>query len=285
MTNKQSLIETTRLGEEVFANNQLVYRSAGMDIPGEIEVIMRSKKNGKPIITRSKENNTLMVNGAVYAGEKFNAMRSTYKPSPVDVELGIHTLTDIVVDTATLKNELICGIMVGNGGALDTGNTVNKVNRASTTVPSPIPFRVVPVTADLTSTVRQKYFLRIIKNGYAYYYGKKFDIDRNFVVEYEDGTTVPVGGTIDTTKFIKVYVEFVITIEATDIREYFKITQGSTVHSLINSIGLVTGYPGLALDGQAEYFNVRAMTTANMSNRELKNSENTITFRYKQYIQ
>lgn len=278
--------ESVSIREKIIANGTKVFESVGTKILGEVEVICRSQRDGSPIFTRSfKVHNDLLVNGAVFLSEKANNIRSTFQTVPLDLELGIHNNDEIVVNTDTIKDERICGIMVGNGGTGDTYNTVNKVNRAARSVPGPIPFRVVPVDNDLKGATRDQYFMRVVKGDYVYYYGKRFDIDREINVEFEDGTTVPLDvDTLPTTKFIKVYTKYRVTIDQADIREYFKYTQGSTLRSLINSIGLITGYPGMTEDNKLEFFNVRGMTTANMENQDLKDSESTITFIYKVYI-
>lgn len=103
---------------------------------------------------------------------------------------------------------------------------------------------------------------------------------------FEDGTVVPIDvNTQNPDKFIKVFTKYRAVIDQRDIREYFKYTEGSTLRSLINSVGLITGYPLLSKDGTEEYFNVRGMTTFNMENQELKDSESTITFIYRLFIQ
>lgn len=274
-----------RVYDEADVNGQRI-EGHGADIIGSVEIIYQSKKNGKAVFTRNLYKNDLLVTGAVFMSEKNNNMRSTFQTVPLDLELGVHTNDEIVVDHTTIANEKICGLMIGNGGCGDTYNTVYKVNRASRSVPGMIPFRVVPVDKDLDPTDREKYFLRAIKGDYVYYYGKKFDIDREINVQFEDGTTVPTD--VDTTvvnKFIKTFTKYRVTVDQRDVREYFKITQGSTLRSLINSIGLVTGYPGLAADNFEEFFNVRGTTTLNMENQELKDSESTITVIYRLFIQ
>lgn len=274
-----------RVYDEADVNGQRI-EGHGVDIIGSVEIIYQSKKNGKAVFTRNLYKNDLLVTGAVFMSEKNNNMRSTFQTVPLDLELGVHTNDEIVVDHTTIANEKICGLMIGNGGCGDTYNTVYKVNRASRSVPGMIPFRVVPVDKDLDPTDREKYFLRVIKGDYVYYYGKKFDIDREINVQFEDGTTVPTD--VDTTvvnKFIKTFTKYRVTVDQRDVREYFKITQGSTLRSLINSIGLVTGYPGLAADNFEEFFNVRGTTTLNMENQELKDSESTITVIYRLFIQ
>lgn len=257
------------------------------DVIGDVQVIYQSRKNGKVVFTRTlRDHNDLLVTGAVFLSEKANDMRSSFRTVPLDLELGVHTNAEIEVTQKTISMEKIAGIMVGNGGAGDTYNTVFKVNRAARSVPGPVPFRVVPVTQDLEASDRAKYFLRVVKGDYAYYYGKKFDIEREINVMFEDGTTVPVDvDAMPNSKFIKVFTKYRAVLDERDIREYFKINQGSTLRSLINSVGLVTGYAGKTADSHEEFYNVRGMTTMNMENQELKDSESTITFIYRLFIQ
>lgn len=273
--------------DEAYVNGKYVSGGNSADIIGEVEIIYRSRENGKVVFTRKLHKNDLLVTGAVFLSEKMNNMRSTFKTLPIDQELGVHTANEIEITDDTIGKEKVCGLMIGNGGAGDTYNTVYKVVRADRHVPGMIPFRVVPVAEDLSATDRAKYILRKVEGDYAYYYGKKFDITRTINVQFEDGTTVPVDvdGSI-VTKFIKTYTVYRVTIEQRDVREYFKITQGSTLRSLINSLGLITGYKGDAPDGPYdEYFNVRGMTCLNMENHELKDSEGTITVIYRLFIQ
>lgn len=277
--------ERVRVHDEVEVNGKN-HQGCGADVIGEVEVICSSKANGKAIFTRNLYKNDLLVTGAVFMSEKNNNVRSTFKTMPLDLELGVHSVEEIVNDHTTVPMEKICGLMIGNGGAGDTYNAVYKTNRAARSVPGMIPFRVVPVDNDLSATDRSKYFLRVVKGDYVYYYGKKFDIDREINVQYEDGTTVPLDAdTSVTQKFIRVFTKYRVTIDQRDVREYFKITQGSTLRSLVNSIGLMTGYPGKAADGYEEFFNVRGNTSFNMENHELKDSESTITVIYRLFIQ
>lgn len=278
--------ENVKVFDEVEVNGILHQSHSSADIIGEVEVIYESTIDGKHIFTKTIGRNDLLVTGAVFLSEKANNIRSTFKTVPLDLELGVHKTEDIIVDHTTIINEKICGLMIGNEGAGDTYNTVYKVNRAARSVPGMIPFRVVSVDGDLDPTDRAKYILRKVEGNYVYYYGKKFDIDREINVEYEDGTLVPTDvDTTTVTKFIKTYTVYRVTIDQRDVREFFKITQGSTLRSLVNSVGLITGYPGKADDGYEEYYNVRGLTAYNMENQELKDSEATITIIYRLFIQ
>ena len=265
----------------------LAKAAADKNIIGEVEILYESKHSGKAMFTRSIRNNELLVTGSVFVSEKINGFRSKFLTTPIDVELGVHAADQVDTSSAQVQNEIVCGLMVGNGGAGDTYNTVNKVRRANRMVPGVIPFRVVPLTADLTGTERAQYILRRERGDYAYYYGKRFDADPTITVAYEDGTIVPttVGDNASSTKFIRIYTTYRITVGKNDIREYFKITQGSTMRSLINSAGLITGYQGATAAGNVEFYNVRGMTTLNMENYELKDSESTITYIYRLFVQ
>lgn len=280
--------ENVKIRETLDVNSK-VLQGCTSDIIGEVEVVYQSRQNGKVLFTKNLYKNDLLVTGAVFISEKINNMRSGYITTPIDVTFGVHAAEEIDQSSASIPNEIICGLMIGNGGAGDTYNAVYKVNRAAHMVPGMIPFRVVEIKADgsdLDPSDRSKYFLRVVNGDYAYYYGKKFDIDREINVQYEDGTSVPLdANTSVTNKFIKVYTKYSVTIDARDVREYFKITQGSTLKSLVNSVGLMTGYPGTASDSYEEFFNVRGLTTFNMENHELKDSESTITIIYRLFIQ
>lgn len=279
--------EHVHIGEILDVNGRRYDGEAGRII-GDVTVIHRSKR-GNVMFTRTlHDHNDLLVTGAVFLSEKANNMRSGFITTANDVSLGVHTADQLVIDDTTIPEEKIAGIMVGNGGSGDTYNTVYKVDRSALTVPSPVPFRVVPVAEDLSGETRKKYFLRVVRGDYAYYYGKTFDIDREICVLYEDGTTVPVDADTSSSsgKFVRVFSRYRAVLDAEDIREFFKVNYGSTLRSLINSVGLVTGYPGVASDGSYdEFFNVRTMTTMNMENQELKDSESTVTFIYRLFIQ
>lgn len=282
--------DSMSIAEELIdEGGQRLLAAARMDktIRGQVEVIHKSKYGSRTIFTRTIRDNDLLVTGSVFVSEKMNNMRSRFITTPIDVELGVHNADQVDQTVARIPEEVICGLMIGNGGAGDTYNTVNKVRRANRMVPGAIPYRVVPLTSDLSGTERSQYILRRVRGEYAYYYGKRFDSEPVITVAYEDGTTVPtnVGDTVDNNKFIRIYTTYRITVGKDDVREYFKITQGSTMRSLVNSAGLITGYPGVDDSNNAEYYNVRGLTTLNMENQELKDSESTITFIYRLFVQ
>lgn len=274
-------------------HGNLLAKGEKHEIIGEVEVIYKSRRNGKVVFTRTIDTNDLLVTGAVFLSEKVNNIRSSFLTTPIDYSLGVHKIEEIDRSSATVAKEHIVGFCVGDGGCGDTYNTVHKVHRTDLTVPGMVPFRVVPLSNDLQEATRRRYFLRVVKGDFIYYYGKKFTIDREINVQYEDGTIVPVDVNLigdSNKKYIKTFTKFTGTVDEFDIREYHKVKYGSTIRSLVNSVGLITGYTGKAADAVEkgisldEIYNGRMMTTLNTENSELKDSEATITYIYKLFF-
>lgn len=274
-------------------HGRLLAKGESHEIIGEVEIIHTSKATGRTVFTRTIKENDLLVTGAVFLSEKVNNVRSRFLTNPIDFNLGIHTTEEIDRSSATIPMEHIVGICVGNGGCSDTYNTVHKVHRTDIEVPGMLPIRVLPLNQDLKGVARQRYLLRKVQGEYAYYYGKRFSVEREINVMYEDGTIVPTNVHLigdSNGKYIKTFTKFTATMDETDIREGFKLSQGSTMRSLVNSVGLLTGYLGKSVNEAEkdtvaeEVFNARMMTTLNTENSELKDSEATITYIYRLYF-
>ena len=80
------------------------------------------------------------------------------------------------------------------------------------------------------------------------------------------------------------YTQYILTVNANDIREYFKLTDGNTALSRINSIGLVAGYPRVNKLGYTEFYNVRCLTTVNTESLELKDNLSQIVVYYDHHV-
>ena len=87
--------DTVRTMETLRRDGVLVASCGGLRTFGEVEVLYRSKRNGKPIFTHTKEKNSLLVTGGVFLNEKINNLRSSFLTSPLDVEQGVHTYDDL----------------------------------------------------------------------------------------------------------------------------------------------------------------------------------------------
>lgn len=255
----------------------------GMSMAGKVKIIGRDHK-GRVLFTKT-EDNALLINGATYILEKINNRRSRFAPPPLDVQYGSHQQVDVTVDTTTLSQEYVCGMVFGIGGCTNTYNTVRPVLRNALTVPEMVPIRMVPAAEDFTGDERNKYFLRrtTFVGGveYAMYYGKVFDMDPRIDIVFESGDDIPDDVyKYDDPGFLFSFTNYTLTVDANDIREYFRINDGNTSMSRINSIGLVAGYPVVNDLGHTEFYNVRCLTTVNTESLELKDSLSTIQVIY-----
>ena len=261
-------------------------------IYGEVEVLSYVHGTDKPLFTRTT--NTLLVTGEVFFNEKMNACRTRiggddWRLPSIDEYLGVNELSVIDTSDNRIADEHICGFMIGVGGAGESIDDINPVHRTSLTVPEPVPFRMVPVDDDLADAVRSKYFLRVVKGEYVYYYGKLFSAERDMSVLYEDGTPVPTNVHVigdQNGKHISASTNYQLTIDSGEVREYFKITDGSTRRCRFNTVGLVAGYRGIKAfdplhpETYTEYFNVKGITCANLDNRPLRHPEEVSRLRY-----
>ena len=255
----------------------------GMSMAGKVKIIGRDHK-GRVLFTKT-EDNALLINGATYILEKINNRRSRFAPPPLDVQYGSHQQADVTIDTTTLSQEYVCGMVFGIGGCTNTYNTVRPVLRNALTVPEMVPIRMVPAAEDFTGDERNKYFLRrtTFVGGveYAMYYGKVFDMDPRIDIVFESGDDIPDDVyKYDDPGFLFSFTNYTLTVDSNDIREYFRINDGNTSMSRINSIGLVAGYPVVNDLGHIEFYNVRCLTTVNTESLELKDSLSTIQVIY-----
>ena len=280
--------ECAECDDSIFINGiEVPISEAAVETHGTLNIIARDKL-GNAMFTRTIDN-ALLINGGAYLCEKANNHRSIFKPQPLDTLYGNHQMSDIELSDDTLTQEFICGMMFGVGGCTNTYNTVRPVLKNALHVPTPVPIRCVPTDEDLVNTERDRYFLRktqyINGNEYALYYGKRFDQNPEIKVVLESGDAVPNDiSKYDNPGFLYSYTYLKLTISADDIREYFKLTEGNTSMSRINSIGLLTGYPKINDLSNTEFYNVRCITTANTESLELKDSFSTIEIEYLHHI-
>lgn len=270
-------IQTNDLGakvsEKLLINGELAY-SEGVETLGTVHV---SSYSGNTLFTKGKFGNKLLINGRVYLSEKSINKRSNFRPSSIDQDLGISGV--LTLNDGNLVQEDIIGIMVGIGGTTPVYGQVKDVEVHKKTVPTPIPFRIVPLAEDLTGAERDRYFLRVVDGTLVKYFGKRFE-SRVTKVLYENGTEVPLNvDTVANPGVIRVFNEYVAIADQKDIREYFLIEHGDTSLAQINTVGLLTGYPE-TVDGRIVYRNVRCITTANMAQNPLKDELSVINFNY-----
>lgn len=314
--NHSSAHDNVRILDSMDFNGARVAGGDPHEIIGEVSIVYRSKHNGKAVFTKTIRRNDLLVTGAVFITEKINAMRSSYIPTPLDVKHGIHAMDDQfdlegstlhMIDAGTLPYERICGIMVGREGCGETNNQVHRVYRTDTEVPGVVPFRTINLSdgqEDLTGDERKLYILRheetINGKDCICYYGKRFIVDREINVQWEDGTVVDASTLVrgsDRGKLVRTFTKFTTMLSSKDIREYCKISEGSTVRSVVNSVGLITGFPvdpsnnSILTPAQEalytepyEFGFVRGMTTLNTEDYPLKDKESTMKITYRLFV-
>lgn len=163
----------------------------------------------------------------------------------------------------------------------------------------PIPFRLVPVANDLSQTEREPYRLRkIVTYGgieYAAYYGKKFDVGAIYL-EYNDAVYTPVES--DTTPVdendsshrlaggsVLAYVQFTLNVDEVELKEYFKIVNGSLAGAVMNEIGLVLGadLPNEADGGRMELAAAELFAKVTSSNVAMDSESNSRIVEYRVY--
>lgn len=279
--------DSASIKEELEINGKLVTDESRIRTIGEVEVIGRDSE-GNTLFTKTY-NNSLLIGGACFFSEKSNNLRSRFTPQPLDVLYGEHDINDVVIDENTIKEEKIIGIVTGIQGCTNTYNTVRPVLKNALTVPGMIPFRVVPTAEDLTGDDRARYFLRktIFYDGveYAQYFAKSFDQTPRIDVVMESGDDVP-SNISDYTDpgYLFDYTYYSITINSDDVREHFRLTEGNTAMSRVNSFGLIAGYPQEDEFGNMDYYNVRCLTTVNVENSELRDGLSQIILHYRLHI-
>jgi hypothetical protein len=144
--------------------------------------------------------------------------------------------------------------MIGNGAtSLSVPGKVYSPKNYETKLFKEIPFRFVPVSTDLNSAEKAMYrFRKIVEisgNDYIGYFAKKFD-PGNLYLEYNDARytpqesdTAPVDENDSSHRLrggaVLVYIHFQLSIEEKEVKEFFKVTQGTLELASVNELGLV----------------------------------------------
>lgn len=187
-----------------------------------------------------------------------------------------------------LKDEKIFGFMVGNGGEEGSGVIAPKYESTmladNNGAASFLPFQIIK--SGQTFDEQDKYCLSYndIQNKKTYYYVKKFDTTTHtegasISSKWADGSgDVSEDEITSYSSPILTYAECVLTISATDLRDYFG--ESNIDHCAINQLGLVSGYYNSAIN---DWDDVKLVTCVNFKSRDLSNSENRLQITYKIY--
>lgn len=219
----------------------------------DTKVIIRCNADGK--IIYSGKNLTVL-------GGRTSVLESIFDLQPdITHKLTLNNIMNIPHSVDALQTNAkrkIGWFMIGNG-AENVNSPDVKMNPRNyeTKLYSAVPFRCVPINADLSPAEREKYRLRKILtlpniggNQYVAYYAKKVDIN-NIYVTHNDSNYIPIEGhTIpvlddDTTHPLSnapvlVYTNFTLTVEPNEFKEYYRIMNNdSLIGAKISEIGLV----------------------------------------------
>ena len=215
-------------------------------------ISIKDGKTGK--VLYSGHNATVLGGRIAQLEELFGLTKNSSQHLTINDSLGVpHSETANVFTSTTQKRA--CGyFMAGNGAASrEIPGKYFTPKNYETKLYNPIPFRMVPLSSDLSAAEQEQYRLRkiVTVNGidYAAYYAKAFEVG-SLILEYNSAEYTPVSS--DTTPVdendsthrlsggsVLAYVEFYLNIEANELKEYFNITNGSLDNASMSEVGLV----------------------------------------------
>ena len=222
------------------------------DIGTFTSICIKDGKTGR--ILYSGHNTTVLGGRIAQLEELFGLNKNANQHLTINDSLGVpHSETNNVLNSLTQKRS--CSyFMVGNGAAsVDVPGKYYTPRNYETKLYNAIPFRMVPVSSDLTTSEQEQYRLRkiVTVNGvdYAAYYGKVFEVGA-VTLEYNSAEYSPLES--DTTQVdendsthrlsggsVLAYIEFYINIEQNELKEYFNIMNGTLQGASMSEIGLV----------------------------------------------
>lgn len=230
--------------------------------------------------------NEIVLGGTIFALEKlFN----------VSADLNVAYLNDILgfgLDGPTInekypKDTGLCLFNIGLGGCGAAYTDVKAILQQHRQLDTMIPFRVVDEPFTRGSEEAGKYYMMVKhSDGKFWYYGKTFTKTPIIKALWKDAGEDKDGSPVVESDYssvkntpIETFAEAVLTIETTDLREYFELYSEIT-HARFNSIGLCTGILSSCDDGRPEYKQVKQFSGLNFSNEPLHmNKDLSIIYR------
>lgn len=236
--------------------------------------------------TVCRESNEIVLGGTLFALEKlFN----------VSADLNVAYLNDIMgigTDGPTINEKYpretgLCLFNIGIGGCGNAYTDVKAVLQQQRQIDTMIPFRVVDEPFEKGSEQAAKYWLmKQNEDGKYCYYGKTFSKSPVIKALWKDAGDGEDGSPVVESDYasvkdtpIETFAEAVLTLEVSDLREYFELYSNVT-DARFNTIGLCTGIKSTCADGRPEYKQVRQFSILNFSNEMLHmNKDLSIIYR------
>lgn len=261
-------------------------------------ICIKDGKTGK--VLYSGHNATVLGGRIAQLEELFGLTKNSSQHLTINDSLGVpHSETSNVLTSTTQKRA--CGyFMAGNGAASkEIPGKYYTPKNYETKLYNPIPFRMVPVSSDLSVAEQEQYRLRkiVTVNGidYAAYYAKAFEVG-SLILEYNSAEYTPVSS--DTTPVdendsthrlsggsVLAYVEFYLNIEANELKEYFNITNGSLDNASMSEVGLVyaADLPNMLDSNRNELAAAELLAKVTSSTVDLSSEGNSRIIQYRIY--
>jgi hypothetical protein len=217
----------------------------------ETEVTFRI--NGRSVYTTP---NTTVLGGRISMLENsFGLVPNINQHLTLNQIMGIphQQTTNVILNKLERKSEYF---MAGDGAnSIAVPGKVYKPKNYETKLYHALPFRFIPSSSDLSTSEKEKYRLRKIinvnENEYVGYFAKRYEPGILYL-EYNDAEylpieshTVPVDENDSTHDLlggsILCYIQFTLSIEPNELKEYFQVTNGSLDLASMNEAGLVYG--------------------------------------------
>ena len=249
---------------------------------------IRNPETGE-IIFKGLKNKVIISGSGLIARKLFDISTDEITPS-YNQRLGIITPTGEVTDTlnkntnATEDNPKVLLFCLGTDGCGTESSQVYPVNYTKWIAPDDlIPFRYPLNNSDISDSLRETYFGRVVGSEHTAYYFKRFDTTPTFVQQYVDGTTID-GGVWESEKTdsAETYVELVLKVTKEDIREYFIATTGID-SARINSVSLCYAWP-IEIDNTLYFNDIRPLTKLNIPNEPMIDLTKGIDIIYHVYM-
>lgn len=256
----------------------------GISLRGEVEIgyglhtdpITGISSLGESIL---KSKNEILMGGSLFALEKlFNAQAQPTVSYLNDI-MGFGTDGDAITEKYP-KNTCLCLFDIGLGGCGDAYTDVKAILQQQRQLPGMIPFRVVDEPFEKGSAEASKYFMMVRNSdGKYWYYGKTFAKEPIIKALWKNGGDGKDGTAVVESDYssvknvpIETFAEAVLSIEVTDLREYFELYQ-DIKKARFNSLGLCSGIKGSCYDDKGnkrdEYKQVLQFSGLNFTNEPL----------------
>lgn len=225
--------------------------------------------------TVCRESNEIVLGGTLFALEKLFNVPSDLNVAYLNDIMGFGT-DGPAINEKYPKETGLCLFNIGIGGCGNAYSDVKAVLQQQRQIDTMIPFRVVDEPFEKGSEQAAKYWMMKQNDDGKYcYYGKTFAKSPVIKALWKDAGDGEDGSPVVESDYssvkdtpIETFAEAVLTLEVTDLREYFELYSNVT-DARFNTIGLCTGIKSTCADGRPEYKQVRQFSILNFSNEML----------------